>query len=614
VQPNHSLIPYVRQLKLDYLRQVSKTRGITQQEGSSVGSRVTDSLVDQKKLRIPTTVRLGVTGHRKLANEQLLRQNIKVLLSRLDGILTHTPHTYVVLSPLAEGADRLVATEIMQWLVSYGIQQPRLEVVLPLPEADYLQDFETQESKEEFKRLLGLASPEPLPLKTVEPRSAAYEQVGRYVVDNCDVLIAIWNGKRSEGRGGTAEIVDYALKTGRSVFWINSENGEIGDTKKTRERIRDVDRVKRGLKEEKSEKAKEAEKRDRTEDEDHALECLKHLDAYNGERSGSTRTMSAVEAEFGISGRTGARYTLPPDVLKPLHDNMLSQYARADSLAGHYQTYHVNAGVAIYLLAAAAVATVTIQALLFPLHPALLWAEVGEIAAILGLLVLSWRCEWHRKWIDYRFLAERLRAAIFLWVAGIECEPPKPALHLSLSHRPDDWMVKTFAWIWDARPKGNPSTAISFENLKNFLLAAWIEDQISFYKRRSVRQRAKHTRLASAGAIVFALTLVVAIVHAARLEAKWRPEFATLTSILASWAIVLPAAGAAIASIRVHREYLRNSERYKHMFDHLTTITERIEQSEDTDTLVRSLEEANELMLLENQDWRVIFRFQEFRP
>ncbi|MCX5800582.1 MAG: hypothetical protein NTX17_04275 [Candidatus Eisenbacteria bacterium] len=563
-------------------------------------NKVTDSSVDRKELLIPTTVRMGVTGHRKLANEQLLRRKVKDVLRRIDQLLDHTPHLYVVLSPLAEGADRLVATEIVQWPVSDGSQQPRLEVVLPLPEEDYLQDFETQESKEEFKRLLGLASPEPRALKTVEPRPAAYEQVGQYVVDNCDVLIAVWSGKPSEGRGGTAEIVEYALKTGRSVFWINSENGEIGDTKKTRERL---------------ERINEEKKTEGVGSEDHALDSLRHLDAYNGERLGSTRSMSAVEAEFGIPGRTGAPYTLPPDVLKPLHDNMVSQYARADFLAAHYQTYHVNAGVAIYLLAAAAVATVTVQALLFPLRPALLWVEVGEIAAILVLLALSWRREWHRKWIDYRFVAERLRAAIFLWVAGIECEPPKTAPPpLSLSYRPDDWMVKAFASIWDARPKGDPSPTVSFENLRNFLLAAWIEDQISFYKSKSVRQRAKHTRLASAGAMVFALTLVVAIVHAGRLEANWRPELATLTNILASWAIVLPAAGAAIASIRIHREYLRNSERYRHMVDHLTRITGRIEQSEDRETLVGSLEEANELMLLENQDWRVIFRFQVLRP
>jgi len=48
---------------------------------------------------------------------------------------------------------------------------------------------------------------------------------------------------------------------------------------------------------------------------------------------------------------------------------------------------------------------------------------------------------------------ERLRAAFFLSMAGLECEPPRPLPHMALSHRPDDWMVRAFAWIWRGRPE-----------------------------------------------------------------------------------------------------------------------------------------------------------------
>jgi hypothetical protein len=268
----------------------------------------------------------------------------------------------------------------------------------------------------------------------------------------------------------------------------------------------------------------------------------------------------------------------------------------------------------MYALAAGAVATVTAHVLFLPLHTWLLWLEVLEMGAILAVLALSWHGEWHRKWIDYRFLAERLRAAVFLWVAGIECEPPKPAPHLSLSHRPDDWMVRAFAWIWSTRPAMASCPRLMFDNLKAYVNTAWIGDQISFYRRKSRRQRARHSRLALAGAVMFGLTLVVAIVHAARLEARWRPEPAGVTQVLAFLAIVLPATGAAIASVRVHREYLRNSERYRQMADHLTRSMGEIGQANGREALTRCLQEANDLMLLENQDWRVIFRFQQFGP
>ena len=42
----------------------------------------------------------------------------------------------------------------------------------------------------------------------------------RYMVDKCDVLVAVWNGKKS----GTANTVNYALATGKRVIVIDPEN------------------------------------------------------------------------------------------------------------------------------------------------------------------------------------------------------------------------------------------------------------------------------------------------------------------------------------------------------------------------------------------------------
>ena len=40
----------------------------------------------------------------------------------------------------------------------------------------------------------------------------------RYLVDNCDLLIAIFNG---EGKGGTAYTVNYAMKQGKEIVILN---------------------------------------------------------------------------------------------------------------------------------------------------------------------------------------------------------------------------------------------------------------------------------------------------------------------------------------------------------------------------------------------------------
>lgn len=122
---------------------------------------------------------------------------------------------FTILSALAEGADRLVAYEILNRPGS------KLQVVLPSGKADYSQDFKTPESIVEFEALLSRAQC----VKEIPPpksRTEAYAQVGRYVVDHCDVLIALWGGKRAAGQGGTADIVQYARKMRCPLFWIRT--------------------------------------------------------------------------------------------------------------------------------------------------------------------------------------------------------------------------------------------------------------------------------------------------------------------------------------------------------------------------------------------------------
>src|SRR6185312_626321 len=52
----------------------------------------------------------------------------------------------------------------------------------------------------------------------------SYEAVGRFVVRNCDLLIAIWDGKPPRGRGGTFDMVRFAAETGTPVWWIHADN------------------------------------------------------------------------------------------------------------------------------------------------------------------------------------------------------------------------------------------------------------------------------------------------------------------------------------------------------------------------------------------------------
>ena len=174
---------------------------------------------------IEVTLRIGVTGHRNLSNKSLLRAKAQEVLGRLEQLLSHTPHRYVVISSLAEGADRLVAKTVLEWPAS-TTARPLLEVILPFAQGEYLQDFESEESKLEFRGLLDQAACVHVVKPTLQRREA-YRRAGEEVVRRCDLLIAIWDGGPAAGIGGTGDIVEYARKTGRPLYWIDSVNGDI---------------------------------------------------------------------------------------------------------------------------------------------------------------------------------------------------------------------------------------------------------------------------------------------------------------------------------------------------------------------------------------------------
>lgn len=173
---------------------------------------------------MPRALRIGVTGHRFLAEEKKLRAAVRRAIALLRAQFPARP--LQVLSSLAEGADRLVAQEVLKH------QGATLVVALPLPAEDYRQDFATPQSKAAFTRLVKRAE-RVLTLPPPATRDEAYEQAGHYVVDHCDALIALWDGQESQGRGGTADMVRRALARGIPVFHIKAGNRKPGTTEPT---------------------------------------------------------------------------------------------------------------------------------------------------------------------------------------------------------------------------------------------------------------------------------------------------------------------------------------------------------------------------------------------
>src|SRR3954471_1786703 len=92
----------------------------------------------------------GISGHR-----DLVASNLPELRRQLDTVFAsfcaaYPGHRFELLSPLAEGADRLAA----EVALARGIT---LRVPMPMGQSDYERDFPDRESLEEFRSLLKLA-------------------------------------------------------------------------------------------------------------------------------------------------------------------------------------------------------------------------------------------------------------------------------------------------------------------------------------------------------------------------------------------------------------------------------------------------------------------------
>ena len=108
----------------------------------------------------------------------------------------------------------------------------RLVVPLPLPRDEYLKDFTSPTVRQNFLDLLNGAA-EVVEAQPAVDRNHAYEAAGIYVLDHCNVLLAIWDGKIAQGRGGTGQIVSEARRRRLPVAWVHAGNRIPGTDNET---------------------------------------------------------------------------------------------------------------------------------------------------------------------------------------------------------------------------------------------------------------------------------------------------------------------------------------------------------------------------------------------
>jgi hypothetical protein len=161
-------------------------------------------------------VRIAVTGHMDVSadSEPLIRERID---TTLDAIAAQRG-PIIGISCIARGADSIFADAILD-------RADTLEVVLP--SADYRATKVKESELGRFDKLVAAAATvRAMPFVTAGRE--AYEAANAALLDDADILIAIWDGNTSQ-RGGTGTVVAEARAAGVPVVVIWPEGARRAD-------------------------------------------------------------------------------------------------------------------------------------------------------------------------------------------------------------------------------------------------------------------------------------------------------------------------------------------------------------------------------------------------
>jgi hypothetical protein len=606
-------------------------------------------------------IRIGVTGSRTLQAQAIgaLRLRVAAVLrqvkeqihqlareSQAGSIYAQGPALLRLLSPLAEGSDRLVAEEA----ISLGY---RLEVPMPFQQDEYERDF--PDSLGSFRALLAQAGPRVLELDGTrgEDEGRSYEAVGRLVVRNCDLLIVIWDGEKGRGRGGTADIVRYAARHEQPIWWLHAD-GEADaywlsnlHELDHRQNLRSGDAAYAALTaylasiilppSEPNETA-----RGLITNALHRLRGLgpnrrvpvhprgTQLASFLAEVPRPKRAIWKIHQKvMALAAGQTPEVSKVLDVRPPegqVWPYWQAFYAPADRLASDYASRYRTSYVLVFTLAALAVICAALGVEFLSTALVATGLELLLLLGITGIVGVNEIRQWHGRLITYRLLAELFRKQQALALVGWSL-PAAEAIHISgdaddtPTASPRDGLV---GWYFNAalRAAPLPDGRLSGQMLDSAYRAlhtSLIAGQAEYHARRLRESRASAHRLGQLGEVFFLATVALIVLKLAFLMIQHRaPSLHNdgMTGVIETTgfvAAVLPALSAAFVGIRGYSELELLADQSAQMRRLMSRAESRIAclaldaplASQELGAEILTLAEG---MLLDIKGWQQLFR------
>jgi len=551
---------------------------------------------------------VGVTSHRNIPAREAdaIRQRVRDFLARLQHDYPTLP--LIVLSSLAEGGDQWVAEEAL----AIGA---RLVAPLPMARAQYARDFGHGDARIHFDALCARSELIEVPavagsalrIRVNEPegreRDQHYAQAGVYISQHCHILLAIWDAKRSDRLGGTAQVVQFHL---------------TGVKPPQSERRRSA--VRTALLGSDSERLVYHIVCSRDEPGGEPAAPLQPLQDFwrAGERvlPGSEpmpedfRAMFASTVEFNADWTTyaeqidAAKQPAAPDA-SPAIEHL---FAAADWLAIHFQRRVLFAMRSLYTLAALMGIAFTAYDNL-PSQDNMLYVFLMLFALGGFIVVLANRRDWHRKYLDYRALAEGLRVQSYWWRAGLSITGDSEFARDNFLQKQD----VELGWIRNVMRSAGLESAFGTQPESaaalGSVIAEWVGDdqqggQLAYYERKAGQRARTHRLTETIGKISLFVGIgisVILAVLASQLSGDWKNNLVVTMAVFS----IVAGVREAYAYKKADKELIKQYRFMHHIFASARAALDEAADAAEQREILRLLGEA---ALAEHVEWALMHR------
>jgi len=478
---------------------------------------------------------VGFSGHRQLQDPAGLG---KAVAAAIESLRHDAPGEWIALSSVAEGGDKMFVAQARALGLSW-------HAILPLPKAEFAKDF----SAADWAAVEAmLAHAEHVRVITENgTREDAYLDCGMETVSGADVLLAVWDGQPARGKGGTADVVEYARALGKPLIVIDAATLEM--------RRENFSRLERG---------------------DAVLARLNRLPDTGVDRS--QNPFKAPDHIFAFQQKCDHAASRGAPQFRKL----------------------IVLTVLLHVLATVAAAA----ALAYDLHlAALTWLKLLCLAGALGVaLILRHRHHSH-SWVRCRLAAEFCRSALATW--GL---PRAAPLFQDLDLPAVRGLTRALHILHSRSAAAQP---VSMDEFRRIYLEKRIDDQLAYYRRQEHRALPLFGRLKAgfwiATVLALASTLAYAVCQTMGAEA---PAWTTMT-VFHFLPIMLPVVAASLISLISINDLQRRVARYREMQLMLDESRKQVAFCQTWNSLERVVLKTERALLQEVLEWHSITSFAE---